>query len=224
MEKINLFPTTVWKSRINPNLYDKEGLIRDVRENYRRDPYRNAWNNDGTLHHCYNDWDNPKFVRYNVDLLMEQYDKLVTEFINTLPSVKPLKYKYVMVNVTANKEGQYMGEHDHIGSSDGFQSVCSYSCCHYVKLEPHQPSTTFINPLMVGQYATTLDFISSNMDKNNTDNTVYHQSWEIPTQEDDIVIFPSYIKHKVRGNWRQKDSNELRITAVVNIDIYKDQS
>lgn len=220
MEKIDLFPTTIWKQKIDPNSWNKKQFVDTVYENYRRDPFRSAWSNDGTLHHCYNDWNNPKFLPYELERLMQIYGALTEQFVRILPLKNIPRYNFVFVNVTANRSGQYMGEHDHIDSNG--EGGCCYSCVHYVKLESHQPSTTFVNPLMFGQYERTMDYLKMHLDHSLTQNSTFFNKWEIPTEEDDFVIFPSYLKHKIRGDWKQKDPNELRITNVVNINLYKD--
>lgn len=219
MEKIDLFASTLWKKHIDPFKWDKCKFVEDVAENYRRDPYRNAWVNDGTLHHCYNDWDNPKFVKYNLDKIMPIYGSIVDEFVRQLPLKKMPRYRYMVTNVTANKEGQYMGMHDHI--YDDKELYCAYSCVHYVKLGSNQPSTTFYNPSIAAQFINTMSGLTETMDMTNIKNSAFAGTWVLPTVEDDFVIFPSYLKHKVQGNWRNKDANDLRITNVVNIDFYR---
>jgi hypothetical protein len=219
MQRIDLFPTTIWKQKIDPYSWNKNQFVETVYENYRRDPYRSAWTNDGTLHHCYSDWDNPKFLSYDLGRLMEIYGQIANQFVNSLPLNHRPRYNYVFVNVTANRQGQYMGEHDHTDSNE--EMGCCYSCVHYVKLESHQPSTTFVNPLMVGQYEGTLEYLRRHLDSSLPENSTYFPKWEVPTEEDEFVIFPSYLKHKVRGDWKQKSPNELRITNVVNINLFR---
>jgi hypothetical protein len=219
MESFDLFATRLWKQRVDPTLWDKQSFVSDVAENYRRDPYRSAWVNDGTLHHCYNDWDNPNFIKYNLDQLMPLYGNIVSGFVAQLPVKKVPQYRYMVTNVTANKGGQYMGMHDHIYDSN--ELSCAYSCVHYVKLEPHQPNTTFYNPSIAGQFINTMSTLTNHLDMSIMENSGLAGTWTIPTQEDDFVIFPSYLKHKVQGNWKEKDPNELRITVVVNIDFFR---
>lgn len=220
MEKIDLFSTSFWRKRIDPIEWDKNDFVSDVTENYRRDPFRNTWGSDGTLHHCYNDWDNPKFINYKLDKLMPIYGNLVQEFVKQLPLKKLPRYRYVIINVTANKSGQYMGMHDHLYSGD--DHGCAYSCVHYVSLKGTQPSTTFCNPYIASYFGNTMNFMSEFLDMHDANNSEYADTWSIPTKEDDFVIFPSYLKHKVQGNWQSKDPNELRITVVVNIDFFRD--
>lgn len=221
-EKFILFPTNVWKTHVNANEYDKNNIVSAMTENYSRDPYRNAWTNDGTLHHCYNDWNNPKFITPDVTSLMSLYSRKIEEFINHISTLclKVPRYNYVLTNLTANKAGQYMGEHDHL-AFDG-KCGCVFSMVHYLKLEDHQPSTTFFNPVVAGQHYTTFDYASKHLNSLNIENSAVYPVWEIPTNEDDIVIFPAYLKHKVRGNWKQKSPDELRITSVVNINFFVD--
>lgn len=219
MQKIDLFPTSIWKGKISPTAYDKATLVKTVEENYRRDPHRSAWQNDGTLHHCYSDWDNPKFIKYDVDQLMQVYSQVIWNFMSSLPLLNAPTYNYILVNITANKEGQYMGVHDHM--AEDATAACAYSCVHYIKLKDNQPSTTFINPLIVGQFTGALEFIKQHTNAVNPLNSAYHHTWNVPTQEDDFIIFPSYLKHKVQGDWKQQSPDELRITSAVNINFLK---
>lgn len=220
-EKYTLFPTNIWKTHIDPTSFNKDEIISVMHENYNRDPYRNAWTNDGTLHHCYNDWGNPKFINPNLSQLMSIYFRIISEFVNV--NLSPLlnkipKFNYILTNLTANKEGQYMGEHDHLSFDE--KGGCVYSAVHYIKLKPHQPSTTFFNPVIAAQHYTTFNYGTKHFNPLTIENSANYPTWEIPTAEDDFVIFPSYLKHKVRGNWRQKTSEELRITSVVNINFF----
>jgi len=222
MEKIDLFATSLWKKRIDPLEWDKDSFITDVAENYRRDPFRNTWGNDSTFHHCYDDWENPKFINYDTEKLMRIYGSLINEFIDQLPLKQKPIYRYIIVNVTANKGGQYMGTHDHIGGDNNWG--CAYSCVHYVTLKDHQPNTTFYNPSMVGQIIRSLNYLTNFLNLYDIQNSGYAEIWNIPTKEDDFIIFPSYLRHKVEGNWKEKSPDELRITVAVNIDFPKDQS
>jgi hypothetical protein len=220
MEKIDLFATPMWRKRIDPNDWDKNAFITDVAENYRRDPFRNTWGNDNTFHHSYGDWDNPKFITYNLEKLVLVYGNLINEFIGQLPLKRIPRYRYMIANVTANKGGQYMGMHDHIYETD--DSGCVYSCVHYIALKDHQPNTTFYNPSVVGQIGSTISYLTKFLNMSDIRNSGYAEIWTIPTKEDDFVIFPSYLKHKVTGNWKEKSPDELRITVAVNIDFCKD--
>jgi hypothetical protein len=221
-DKYTIFPTNIWKTHIDPSEFNKDELVSIMYENYRRDPYRNAWTNDGTLHHCYNDWENPKFIKPNLASLMDVYFKVIGQFVNHISPLmnKIPKYNYILANLTANKEGQYMGEHDHLSVDQ--HCGCVYSAVHYIKLENHQPSTTFFNPVIAGQHYTTYEYATKHFNASNQENSTNYASWEIPTAENDLVIFPSYLKHKVRGNWRQLSPDELRITSVVNINFFHD--
>jgi hypothetical protein len=216
-EKYTVFPTNIWKTHIDPSLFDKEMFVSIMYENYKRDPYRNAWDNDGTLHHCYNDWDNPKFISPDISLLMAAYSNVVNKFVSHISPLlnKIPKFNFVLTNLTANKEGQYMAEHDHLSYNEA--GGCVYSAVHYIKLESHQPSTTFFNPVIAGHHHTTLEYATKHFNSTSIENSANCNKWEIPTVEDDLVIFPAYLKHKVRGNWRQLSPDELRITSVFNI-------
>jgi hypothetical protein len=221
MEKIDLFTSSMWKKRIDPLEWDKHSFISDIAENYRRDPFRNEWDkNASTFHHCYGDWNNPKFINYDTEKLMRIYGSLINEFISQLPLKQKPIYRYMVVNVTANKGGQYMNAHDHIYEEKNWS--CVYSCIHYVTFKEHQSNTIFYNPASFNHCANTISCLTKFLDMNDIRNSEYAETYTVPTKEDDFIIFPSYLRHKVEGNWKEKSPDDFRITSVVNIDFCED--
>lgn len=221
---MHLFPTTAWRFRIDPNSYDKARLVREATENFRRDPYRNKWANDGTLHHCYDDWDNPNFIKYDFNKmnLVQIYQPLVHQFTNSLNLSRQINYSFEIVNVTVNGPKQYMGVHNHVVDTPN-KTTC-FVGVHYIKLLPHQPSTTFMNPIGAAAFPTFFNYARGYFSDESHDTSSYQQQWEINTQEDDLIIFPSYLNHKIRGNWEKLSPTEPeRITVAINIDFLKDE-
>ena len=51
MTTYNMFPSQLYKTRIDPEDYDKSAIIEKAMINYSREPNKNVWDNDSELHH-----------------------------------------------------------------------------------------------------------------------------------------------------------------------------
>lgn len=213
MERIDLFSVPVWKTKIDPCSYDKTKLIAEIEENYSKAPVRNKWDESSNLHHCYGDWYNADFTMPKIPDLMQEYQNTIKKFMDQFPFRENIvnNWRANFTNITAMKNGQNMALHDHIDSPNSF-----FTATHYIQFdkETHK-STCFNNPSTAAIYDITLGGISRKMDICQ-ENSGYFQSWEIPAEEDDLVIFPSFLKHKVRET---KNTEKLRIVGVLNIEL-----
>lgn len=212
MERIDLFSVPIWKTKIDPSTYNKAQLIAEVEENYAKSPVRNHWDKGGSnLHHFYNDWANPDFVCPKIPDLLQQYQLKIKEFMdNQKFSQERVDWIANFTNITAMKTGQYMAEHDHIGSNNGF-----YTATHYIQIDKSHNSTCFINPSIATLYEQTLQHARNKLQYNH-ENSGFFSAWEEPAEEDDLIIFPSFLKHKVRPS---KETDVLRIVGVLNVEL-----
>ena len=212
MQTIDLFPTQIFKFRIDPNSYNKKELVNILVENYNRDKHRNSWDNNSILHHYYNDWHNNKFEKLPIDPLLKIYDKTILNFIDSIKKKNRIQYHWSLENVTVNAE--HMESHDHTGFSEGgFQNT--FSAVHYIKFKNgfHQP-TNFFNPTMFAQFNGFRNNIMNLLDNQSIENSTYFETWQLETKEDDFIIFPSHLKHNVVSKLNEENH---RITGVVNI-------
>jgi len=207
MQKIDLFSTPIYKTKISPDSYDKEQLIKDIEHNYKLDPHRNAWDKESELHHYYADWTNPNFKNLELNNLMHEYNSKILEFMSSFPFSKETACNWCLVNVSASKTNQFMMPHYH---EDTF-----YSGVHYIGLKEGQSRTTFHNPLIVGQYDNAWSHVRPFM-KDTVQNSSYFGEWNLFVEEDDFILFPSYLKHGVRRN---NENDNLRITTSVGIKL-----
>ena len=207
-----LFGFPVHKIRIDPNSYDKDKIVNDIKENYEIDNNRNEWGTSN-LHHTYGDWDNEKFININYNKLKKVYHKIFEDFFhNDFKSLQPFNYQWNIVNYTAIKTGQHMQSHTH--------PTYDFSCTHYINFNPEKHSSIrFVNLSSMGLYGK--EIMKSKFDiADNRDisNSYLQGGWNYPLSEDDMVIFPASLHHEVP---KQEETDELRICVVTNIKLYE---
>ena len=207
-----LFGFPVHKIRIDPNSYDKDKIVNDIKENYEIDNNRNEWGTSN-LHHTYGDWDNEKFININYNKLKKVYHKIFEDFFhNDFKSLQPFNYQWNIVNYTAIKTGQHMQSHTH--------PTYDFSCTHYINFNPEKHSSIrFVNLSSMGLYGK--EIMKSKFDiADNRDisNSYLHGGWHYPLIEDDMVIFPASLHHEVP---KQEETDKLRICIVTNIKLYE---
>lgn len=208
-----LFGIPVYHTTIDPNQYDKAGIIKTIEANYNVDNNRNNWdhtqNYKSNLHHMSNNFVDDKFLTVNFDSLYPLYEKEVTKFLKNLGFKKEFKYEIEICNYTCMKEGQYMKEHVH--TSD-------FIAVHYIKFNKqyHKP-TIFTNDNGYASYINTLFPVLRNViDAEKIENSWASKYFNLNTNEDDFVVTPGIIHHFVPPF---ESSDELRMTIVSNIKI-----
>jgi len=212
----SLFPTDVYKVRIDPNSYDKSALVEKMQANYKIAPYRNKWDESSVLHHTYNDGDNNSFHVIDGADLIPVYGQIFVELVNQLQLGKPLNFTFKLANVAMNTE--YMKVHDHGSVDPNYQ--CIFSCVHYVKYNKKEhPNTTFVNPLKLDKENMLFDKYCVSLNKSRLNSSTYFDTWEIDVEEDDMLIFPAYLEHYVKAK-DDADFTYPRIIVSLNMDIY----
>ena len=213
MTTYNMFPSLLYKARIDSESYNKSAIIEKAMINYSREPNKNVWDNDSELHHYYGQmFEAPKEIKG----LQEHYGRIIDEYMKSIKTNhNQLKYRWKMVNFAVNTK--YMAPHDHYYQTKGWQSA--FSVCHYISYhwKDHSP-TKFLNPLIFGQYAYNMGGISNMLDRSDIHNSTYFAEYSPDVKEDDIIIFPSYLKHVVTNGMKRK-TDKPRILGVANIDI-----
>jgi hypothetical protein len=211
-DKRLLFPSTVYSTKINPNSFDKLDIVSTVERNYRKKPNRNEWDQNSDMHHYYNDADNPLFETIDYSSLTPIYSNIIDTFMNNeLDICKPIKYRWEIINSTAYGPGQWMDSHDHITDLNIF------SCVHYVQLPAGSSPLTFQNPASFQVYNIPPSVVNTSnfINLNNDSASVWSKNWNFHQEEDDFLIFPSYLKHSVNKN--PPGLQGLRIAVVLNI-------
>jgi hypothetical protein len=214
MQTYNLFGSPIYKTKIDPLSYDKETLVKTMQANYAINPIRNKWNNISNLHHTYLDWDNPEFLPIDHSSLIPVYEKQINEFMKTIRFRKDVSYIWDVANFAVNTID--MAQHDHLEKTDTTMNM--FSCTHYISYDKSAHGTTeFTNGLPLAYYTSMCKPYQDLLDPRTADNSAYFETWAIDTDEDDFVIFPSYLKHAVYPTKIKTD--HPRIVGVVNIGI-----
>ena len=214
--KINLFSCPIYKIRIDPNSYDKEKIINDIKynkslKNIRNDPHQNI-GSPSDIHHSYNDHDNVNFRTINYEKLIDVYIKIFKEFFEKeIYTKKPFNYKFDILNYSATTEGQWLPSHNHLGSGDDF------ACIHYLNFKKDHVLTDFHNPAKFALYLRHLrpemvDILNNKI----LDNSYMWEWFQVPVEEDDLLIFLAALNHEVQV---QGPTKEPRITISSNIRI-----
>lgn len=213
MQKVNLFSSLLYKDKIDPLSYNKSDIVDVILKNYKKDETksRNNWDNRSDLHHYYADWDNNYYDPLPLDQLALIYEDKVKQFIAGLQLSQNIEYNWSIENIAVNT--RHMAEHDHLGFTDNYEGV--FSAIHYINYDKiqHGP-TNFFNPLMFAQFNCFTNTMSQILDSENQDNSAYFKSWSIDCNEDDLLIFPSYLKHDVTSN---VETSKHRIVSALNI-------
>lgn len=189
--KYKLFESYIWKSKID---YDKKDqLINDLLQDYfeNKNKLTPSWR--CFVYSSFGDQQNGKIPEDLLDIIEEK----IKAYLKDCPNELQIRGTYLLDDVWYNiYEKNYFQEPHNHGDS-------LFSGCYYLKFNKdkhHQ--TTFYNP----NY--NLDF--SKVKKNS------YFCFESDCEEDDIIIFPSNLKHGTEG-MIQKDSEEFRITISFNV-------
>jgi len=212
--KTDLFSCPIYKIRIDPNSYDKEQILKDIKYNKslkirRNDTEQNFDNCD--IHHSYNDFDNEDFRKINYDKLTAVYQEIFHFFFDkVLFTTKEFNWNYEIVNYTALTEGQYLPTHNHIEST--------FATVHYLNFKDDHKFTRFDNPAGFAFYVKPIQPELYNVLNNKAiDNSYLYNRWDISVEEDDMLIFPGVLMHKIRPVGQTK---EPRITISTNLKIF----
>jgi hypothetical protein len=210
MNSIDLFSSRVFKTRIDPNSYNKDELVKVVISNYEKNPKRNAWDQNCDIHHYYNDWENSQYDTVPTQQLNEIYQQEIVKFHKEVnPSVS---WQWNLENIAVNTN--YMVPHNHLWIENGYATT--YSCIHYIKFNPtYHRGTEFENPAYWTEIKQFTEKMQTGLNSSDIKNSNFFSGWVLDVEEDDMIFFPSYLKHKVHGMIEEK---EHRIVGVVNIN------
>jgi hypothetical protein len=208
----NLFGLPIFRTKIDPNLYDKKEIIESISKNYEKDSKRNRWDKNSNLHQNYGDYKNPNFIEVNFKSLFPIYHDVVYSFLDEIKfkSQIELTCKIDLVNYTCTKSEQFMLEHNHL--------PYVFSAIHYIKFNNNEHSSTkFHSPTKYGEFTKQLfpETFLKKIDFTYFSNSWLYHDWKIDTEEDDFIMFPAILAHSIPT----QISDELRITSVMNIFI-----
>ena len=211
-----LFGLPIYHTKVDPKKYDKDKIVNIINNNYSKDSYRNLYDDDQSdLHHSFKDTKNEKFedIDYKETGLLSVYEDIFKDFANvSLKTKDKFLYRFSIENYTATKNSQFMRPHQHLPYVD-------FATVHYLQFDnKNHSNTVFINSNDFGPY---INYIRKNFynvcDNKNIDNSYLFQNWKYDVEEDDMIIFPSFLKHEIPK--QKNDIDKLRITVVCNLSI-----
>ena len=208
----NLFASPIYVVGIDPLSFDKKGIIKTIKENYKRSNLRNQWDNTSKLHHYYNDWDNKDFCKVNTDSLIPVYKNVYEDFLDRLNFKETINYKFDIANITVYKnKNDHMKQHNHMEDNIVFAGV------HYISVGKDSAKLSFCNPMSITTY---LPGYIKNLRKdkfpNNFENSYLHEFFDLEVLENQMIIFPSYLMHSVK---QEVTSTKYRIAIATNLCI-----
>ena len=217
--KTHLFSCSIYKIRIDPNSYDKEKILKDIKYNKslknRRNTKQSFKNCD--IHYSYNDFDNEDFRSINYEKLIVVYTEIFEEFFNKeIYTTKSFNWEFCIVNYSAMTEGQWLPSHGHLGSADPHSGhmTTAFACIHYLNFKDGHSFTCFNNPATFAPFLKYIRPEMYNILDMVPDNSYFWEYVDFPVEEDDMLIFPSAINHEVPV---QGPTKEPRITISTNL-------
>ena len=198
----NIFPVTVYKTRIKDNDFLKEKIVSGVEaalseldspEDWATDNLKTSFEGEPKGKEVLVGKNNVLLKKYYSDAIYEIFDREITWEI-----VDDIWYNYY-------ERSSYQELHEHI--ADPFQKI-HFSCIHYLSYdrEVHTPAE-FQDPISaIRAHSLTLDkdFVGD---------------FYIPqVEEGDLIMFPSYLQHRVLP---QKVSDIPRITLSFNFRLLR---
>jgi uncharacterized protein (TIGR02466 family) len=187
----NIFNSVIWKSKIN---YERKNeLIKNLIETYNENPNSFTSNWKCLVHSSFNHQDNGKIPEDLLDIIEEK----IIEFLEDCPDELKIKGTYIISEIWYNIYGK-----NHFQEPHKHGSVL-FSGCYYLKLNTNiHHQTTFYNP-------------NFNLDYSKLEENSYF-CFTPDCEEDDIIIFPSFLKHGTKGI-KKNCSDEFRITISFNV-------
>jgi len=208
-----LFGIPIYKTKIDPSLYDKENIVSTIKKNYNIGPRNRHSNYSTDMHMSFDDEKNNQFEKIDYKKLKKVYDNIFNNFVKSLE----LNHKgnihcnYVILNYTASNKNDYMGEHNHLPDDD-------FACVHYLQMDKNQVGTTFTNTHVFSKY---LEYMLPNIyklsNRKEKINSYIYPRYTLDVEEDDLIIFPSVANHLIKK--LDNISNKLRITIATNLKL-----
>jgi len=207
-----LFGLPILIDYIEPSSYNKKYIINTINKNYKTQETRQgSWNDffKTDIHHSNGDEDNDKFLKIDYGSLTSSYNKIILKYIKSLYPTKEVGLSYEIVNYTASKERTLMAPHNH--------AECDFAMIHYIQFDKDHAQTTFQNPYIHLDTWERGKNIKKYMDSSRIENTWLYPEWQYKMVENQIIVFPSILKHYVRN----VASKNLRMTIATNIYLNK---
>ncbi len=205
----NLFPVQIWKSKLFIDYEVKNELLEKINFNYKKySKYLHPfWDcNIHTTHHEHNNIDYSKLIPY-----IQQHYHLFCDEIN----IKRHDYLIEIPWYNYYVKGSNQETHLHLESNQDITTPF-YSVVYFLKYNKNHPKLSFHNPSSVYcYYKSQKEFRNQQIFDKKINHSIAENYFQLEVEEDDIVIFPSWISHSV--NVQKID--DPRITISLNINL-----
>ena len=208
-----IFGIPLYKTNIGSNLYDKEGILNTIFKNYEKSNERNSWDNNShtssKIHHSLCDEKNENFEKPDFSSLIPIYISEIEKYLKMM-NYQNLTFTFDIVNYTIMTKDSHMTNHIH--------TACDFTTVHYLKYDNQSfDSTLFHNSNDYAKFLRTV--LSKSLPKvsnsESINNSWIYQTFKLPTQENDFLIFPAILEHSVP----RIKSDDKRVTVVANINV-----
>lgn len=208
MEKIDLFSTKIYKTYVDPNLYNRDDIIKAVTINYNKQPDRlDSKKFQTNSHHTFLGWDNPNFEKIDLSYLNKIYYQKTQEFFDHFKIQKNVKWNGQIVNIHASKSHQGIFRHGHLPAF--------YSTVHFIKMDETHQKLRFYNPSTHANYINLINNVDNTLE-DCIDNSIFMYLYTLDLKENDMIFFPSFLEHDAYLN---SHTDSLRISASTNISL-----
>ena len=198
MKVTEVFPVTVFKTRIDSNEILKNYLVEPILENLDDLVIPEDWTTNKIKTSFSGEPVGREVIEKHKSLLEKNYRRCIDEFFD-------LEYDCRFTNIWYNvyQDGEYQEFHDHLGTTI---NPIHFAFIHFLSYdkEEHQPPE-FLDPLKFVRHSS-LELLTNRCGE------VYVPDIE----EGDLLMFPSYLQHCVPPG---KKTNKPRITISFNITV-----
>lgn len=198
MKSIELFPVTVFKSKISNNDFLKEVLCKSILKSSEELVIPEDWTTDRVKTSFSGEPSGNEVLKNYKSILEEHYIECISEFFDK-------EFYFVIDKIWYNiyTDGEYQEVHDHLGTS---LNPTHFSLIHFLSFNKgeHKPPE-FHDPI------SQLRMLSLEFDSNKCGEV------HVPDiEEGDLLMFPCYLRHCVPPG---KKTNYPRITISFNIRV-----
>ena len=179
-----LFGLPIYKTKIDPNSYDKKKLLSTMKKNYNLGPRNNFDQYNSNVHMSYADEKNSKFKSVNYTKLKEVYNNVFDNFMKN-----------------------FMNYHNHLPKDD-------FACVHYLQLGKDHIGTKFKNTHSFGNYFKFIrSKLCNSMNNMEKINSYVYEDFTLDVEEDDMIIFPSVVEHGIKKVDKLSDKLRVTIAT-----------
>jgi hypothetical protein len=205
----NLFAIPLWKISLKIDNEIKRDILNQIEINYNKHKnyYVKEW--DCVVHSTIkqnNCIDYSSILPY----YKKEYENFVSQY-NLRLNYHHYYIDEIWYNYYVKNSNQEIHQHTHVYPEENKVNI--FSAVHFLKINNCHPKITFYNPNILSVYDQQSFKVKSYYNKTDEKHSFYYRFFEPDVQQDDFIIFPSFLEHAVF----QQKNDEPRITIALNI-------